>query len=63
MRNKMIWVFSIVLLCVTIAPVAANAKKGKKEIKEKRIVEHNPGCTCGGEPPKPPKIWFWFNWK
>ena len=61
MRNKMIWIFSIVLLCGALAPVEANAKKGKKEIKEKRIVEHNPGCTC--EPPKPPKIWFWFNWK
>ena len=62
MKNKMILILSVALLCGVVAPIEANDKKVKKELKEKKPKVHVPGCNCG-EPPKPPKIWFWFNWK
>ena len=56
------WILSIVLLCGVVTPVDANVKEGKEQIKEKPK-QHTPGCNCGVRPPKPPKFWFWFNWK
>ena len=52
----------MVLLCGVVTPVDANVKEGKEQIKEKPK-QHTPGCNCGVRPPKPPKFWFWFNWK
>ena len=63
MKNKMAWIISLILLCGTVAPIAANVKKGKEQVKEKKGKKHTPGCNCGNRPPKPPKFWFWFNSK
>jgi len=63
MKNKMTWILSVALLCGAVVPIAANAKKGKEVVKEKKSNKHTPGCNCGGRPPKPPKFWFWFNSK
>ena len=54
---------SIILLCIAVAPMNANVKQGKEEAKERISKGHTPGCNCGNRPPKPPKFWFWFNWK
>ena len=63
MKNKMVWILSVVLLCGAVAPIAANVKKGKEQVKEKKPKKHAPGCSCGDRPQKPPKFWFWFNLK
>ena len=63
MKNKMVWILSIVLLCAAVVHLDASVNHGKKEVKEKKPKEHTPGCTCGDRPPKRPKVWFWFNWK
>ena len=63
MKNKITWILSIVLLCGVLEPIEAKVKEGKEQIKEKKPKKHTPGCNCGGKPPRPPKFWFWFNWK
>ena len=62
MRNSIAWVLSLSLFCGAITLLEADVNKCK-EIKEKKPKNHNPGCNCGGKPPKPPKFWFWFNSK
>ena len=59
---KLKWILTVILLCGALEPIEANVKEGKEQIKEKKPKKHTPGCTCG-EPPRPPKFWFWFNWK
>ena len=63
MKNKIIWIFSIVFLCTAVAPINASVKQAKKEVKEKKPKDHTPGCSCGNRPPNRPKFTFWFNWK
>ena len=63
MKNKITLILSVALLCGGVAPIEANVKKGKEQVKEKEIKKHTPGCTCEGPPPKPPKFWYWFNLK
>ena len=63
MKNKITWILSILLLSGTLAPIDASVKQAKKEVKEKKPKDHNPGCNCGNRPPKRPKFTFWFNWK
>ena len=36
MKNKIIWILSLVLICGAVAPIEANVKKGKKELKEEK---------------------------
>ena len=57
------WILSVALLCGVVAPIEANVKQGKEQVKEKKPKEHNPGCSCGDRPPNRPKFWFWFNLK
>ena len=62
MKNKMVWIISVALLCGALAPIEANTKKSKEVVKGKKSNKHTPGCNCGGPPPRPPKFW-WLNWK
>ncbi len=57
------WILSVALLFGVVAPINANVKKGKEQVKEKKLKKHTPGCDCGVRPPKPPKFWFWFSGK
>ena len=57
------WILSIIILCGVVAPIQANVKQDKEQVKEKKPKVHNPGCSCGERPPNRPKFWFWLNWK